>query len=491
MTRTISIAVCCLMGALGGPPPGYGLAAPTTATQQVAGLPDARRALAEGRVEEATASLRRLADEHPSSALVALWLGHTLRRGGDRPGASREYLRALEIRPDTTGALIALGDLQQDASDLAGALGYYEHAVELAPELPVVHRKAAAVEVRRENHGPAARHLERYVELLPNDGEALTVLGIERYLNEELDAALESLERALAIDPDNAQAHFGVGLVLADRPAEHVRSLEHLRRAAAADPDNPTAHYLIGRVLAAQGELDPALAALQRALELAPELPDAHYRIALVYARLGDREAGRRHQDLFNELEQQQDAAAERDRRVGLLQQALSLAAAEADMQAVRDAAAALIAADPDDPDVLAVLARVALAEGDIEGGLRATTRALEAQPDHWEVLYLHGLLQHSSGRSAEARANLERSRQISPLYAPTHAALGNVLMHIGQPRDALPAYETAVRLAPDNAAYHLNLATAYGRLGMAEQEAAAMATHKRLLREPRSSEPR
>ena len=354
MTRTISIAVCCLMGALGGPPPGYGLAAPTTATQQVAGLPDARRALAEGRVEEATASLRRLADEHPSSALVALWLGHTLRRGGDRPGASREYLRALEIRPDTTGALIALGDLQQDASDLAGALGYYE-----------------------------------------------------------------------------------------------------------------------------------------RAVELAPELPDAHYRIALVYARLGDREAGRRHQDLFNELKQQQDAAAERDRRVGLLQQALSLAAAEADMQAVRDAAAALIAADPDDPDVLAVLARVALAEGDIKGGLRATTRALEAQPDHWEVLYLHGLLQHSSGRSAEARANLERSRQISPLYAPTYAALGNVLMHIGQPRDALPAYETAVRLAPDNAAYHLNLATAYGRLGMAEQEAAAMATHKRLLREPRSSEPR
>lgn len=444
-------------------------------------LVEARTALAEGRVDDALAELERLAAEYPRATLVALWHGHAWRSKGDRPAATREYLRALELAPNNAQALVALGDMQNDAGNLVQASSYYERAIELAPQFALAHRKAAATEVQRLRHGAAIQRLQAFLELQGDDVEALTVLGIEQFLNEDHDGAIATLERVLQIDPDNGKAHFGLGMVLSDRSAEHDKALVHLRRAIDADPSNPTAYYLLGRVLIVKENLEGALAALQSSLELSPDLADAHYRIALLYARLGDREAARRHQESFQRLSRAQDDLEAREMRLGVLRDAASAALTSGDAEAFRQAVDELLQTDADNPGVLTLSAQGALAAGDLERGLADISRALRFTPDQWQALYVQGLLQHRAGRPDEALVTLRRVVARNPLFADGYAALGNVLLGLEDTEGAVDAFRSAVRSDPEQPAHYLNLATVYGQLGLRQLEAEAMATYRRL----------
>ena len=464
-----------------------GIVALAAAAGAVAQLPrgalvEAGTALAEGRVDDALAELERLAAQYPRATLVALWHGHAWRTAGDRTAATREYLRALELAPNNAQAMVALGDMQNDAGNLVQAVGYYNRAIEVAPQFALAHRKAAAAEVQRLRHGAAIQHLQAFLQIQGDDVESLNVLGVEQFLNEDHDGAIDTLERVLLIDPDNGKAHFGLGMVLSDRSAEHDRALLHLRRAIDADPSNPTAFYLLGRVLILKEDLEEALAALQRSLELSPDLADAHYRSALVYARLGDREAARRHQESFQLLSSAQDEREARETRLGVLRNAASAALTSGDAEAFRQAVDELLQADPDNPGVLTLSAQGALAAGDLERGFTDISRALRFTPDQWEALYVQGLLLHRAGRPEQAMATLLRVVERSPLFADGYAALGNVLLDLADTEGAVDAYRSAARLDPEQPAHYLNLATVYGQLGLAELEAEAMATYRRLL---------
>ncbi len=447
-------------------------------------LRQARRAVVERRTDEALSLLATLAGEQPQSSEVALWLGHAMRQSGDPAGATRQYLRVLRLDPTNAGALISLGDLQSESGDLRQALDYYKQAIDDAPEFPLGYRKAAGVEVQMVLHADAIAHLRRYLDLRPGDVVARSMMGIEQYLDEDIDGAIATLEEALAMDPESDQVHFGLGMALADRAEQQARALEHLNRAVDADPDNAMALYLIGKIHAPRGDLEAAREALEASLARDPGQADAHYRIVLVYARLGDRQTAASHQRRFQELSRARDAQEELDRRIGLLKEAAEIAMADDDLQRVREAAAELAELAPEDADVLMVQGRMALASGDADEGMRVTQRALELYPGHWEALYLRGVLLHRDGRLQESHGALERAVTGNPQYAPAHAALGNTLMQLGAPVEARAAYESAVMLEPASAAHYLNLAVLYGALGESELEARAMATHRRLLGE-------
>ncbi len=262
----------------------------------------ARRAVVEGRAEEALALLEGLSAEHPDSSEIALWRGHAMRRA-DRPvDATQQYLRALRLDPANAGALIALGDLQDASGNLAAARERYEAAAAAAPRFPLGFRKAAGIAVRQNRHAEAIALLERYLALRPRDVAAIRVLGMQQYLDEDVVAAQATFERALGVAPDDAEAHFGLGLALADEAAEQERALQHLRTALAAAPANAMALYTVGRILAGQDDFAGAATAFESSLAIDERQSDAHYRLALAYARLGRRDEAREHQTRFREL---------------------------------------------------------------------------------------------------------------------------------------------------------------------------------------------
>ena len=108
--------------------------------------------------------------------------------------------------------------------------------------------------------------------------------------------------KALAIDPDNAQAHLGLCRMELRRrrfSAAAQSALDALQRIY----HYPLAHYLLALALVGMKEFDRAAAAFGAAISFNPNFPEAHIRLAaLLEKRLGDPEAAREHRLLAQRM---------------------------------------------------------------------------------------------------------------------------------------------------------------------------------------------
>ncbi|MFW6198516.1 MAG: tetratricopeptide repeat protein [Acidobacteriota bacterium] len=491
-TRSAALALL-LVAAAGGAdaaarPAGWMHPGPTQETgsppaaDPEARLDAARQALNAGRPQEALATLEALVEADPTSVPALTWLAHAQRLTGDHVAAARTYLRAMALSPDDPELLMGLGEIRETTGDFAAANDLYQRVIELTDGAAAAHRRAGAVQMQMRNHGRAATHFERYLEDFPEDVQTLHLLGLAHYFDQDLDAAVDALERALELQPEFIPAVYGLGVVLSDRPAEHDRALGLLRRAVEAEWEETEARYLIGRILLDQGDAAAALPWLESSIELAPDKIDAHYQLAQAYRSTGDRDAARSAMTRFEELRQAANRAEADEKQVKTLRNALADALNRGDASEVQGILDELLAAAPDDPEVLVAAAKVRFSLADGQGAAAAVDAALEADPRHWEALYLRGLLLSRARAWAAARNALERSLQGNPTFPDTHALLGNVLAAMDRLDEAVEAYRTAIELEPRDPGHYLNLATVHGRLGQEELEAEAMARYRSLL---------
>ncbi len=90
--------------------------------------------------------------------------------------------------------------------------------------------------------------------------------------NARLDEALRCAEAAVALDEQDANAHFTLGRVRLVR-CEYVSAIESLHAAIALNPCHALSHCGLGDSLAYEGRIPEAIAAFDRAIELSPQDP--------------------------------------------------------------------------------------------------------------------------------------------------------------------------------------------------------------------------
>ena len=142
---------------------------------------------------------------------------------------------------------------------------------------------------------PTARRLAK---LAHSSNESLTApqwfdLGVDLEAAAP-DEAHSAYAKALALDPDFAEAHVNLGrlLQLAGRTAE---AAEHYRRSLQAGRADPTAAFNLGTALEELGQLGDAIEAYRRALRADQDFADAHFNLARLYEQAGRRAAAIRH----------------------------------------------------------------------------------------------------------------------------------------------------------------------------------------------------
>lgn len=96
--------------------------------------------------------------------------------------------------------------------------------------------------------------------------------------------------RAIALNPDNADAHVNLGRLFQVR-GDLKRAKRHYQRALRAAPAHQLAFYNLGTVFDELDELDTALDYYHQA----PNVPDAHYNQARIFEMRGDQLAFARH----------------------------------------------------------------------------------------------------------------------------------------------------------------------------------------------------
>ena len=98
--------------------------------------------------------------------------------------------------------------------------------------------------------------------------------------------ALAAFQKVTALMPDDAEAHYNLGVILKSA-GQLDRAAASYRRAVALKPDYAEAHSNLGNTLKDMGRLDDALASYRRALQIKPDSADTHNNLGTVLKDLG------------------------------------------------------------------------------------------------------------------------------------------------------------------------------------------------------------
>ncbi|MEO5375512.1 MAG: tetratricopeptide repeat protein [Alphaproteobacteria bacterium] len=154
----------------------------------------------------------------------------------------------------------------------------------------VTHMLAQAVRLHRGGRLEAAEAAyRRILETVPDEPDALQLLGAIARARGENDVAARLIGQAVQLGCDRAEAHYNLGGALLDLGyrAEAVASFQ---RAVAVRPNYAEACFLLGTTLDRLGQPARAVEALRRAVAIRPDYADAHNNLGNCLLRLGRNE---------------------------------------------------------------------------------------------------------------------------------------------------------------------------------------------------------
>jgi tetratricopeptide (TPR) repeat protein len=112
-----------------------------------------------------------------------------------------------------------------------------------------------------------------------NLGNALAARG-------RFEEAIDQFQRALRIDPNDADATYNLGNALAQQ-GSFEEAVKQLQNALQINPGNAMAAYDLGNVRARQGRFDEAMGDFALALRIDPQLAKAHYNLGSLLSNQG------------------------------------------------------------------------------------------------------------------------------------------------------------------------------------------------------------
>ena len=251
--------------------------------------------LLENRPEDAVAPMRKAVELLPTQSRPRYLLGLAQERSGDLSGAAESFQGATRLDPKDVDSLTRLGQVLLRLDKPADAESKFRAALELQPKSPEAlqglaqsldqQKKPQAVDAYRnylalqpDDKGARSRliHLlieqQKYDEAVAenaksNSGRPQTVedlkLRADIEINQnKLDEAIATLHQAIALAPNDAQLHGGLGRIylqqrqFADAERELKAALQLDRNNLAYWKDLSSTYYLAGNCQATLATLD-------------------------------------------------------------------------------------------------------------------------------------------------------------------------------------------------------------------------------------------
>jgi tetratricopeptide (TPR) repeat protein len=216
-----------------------------------------------GRVQEAVAAFDRLLPLQPSPEG---WTnrGLALMGLGRRQEALASFERALRLNPRFAGALNHRGVLLKDAGRFDEALLSLDQAVGVEPDNETAHYNRGLVLQALERTKEALESYRRAVAIKPDFHAAHYNIGVLLCnLLEDLDGALKHLDLVLAREPGNEKAWTGRAVALSAM-GRYGEALESVDKALSIDPDHAPGLSLRATLLLESNRLDESMASFLR-----------------------------------------------------------------------------------------------------------------------------------------------------------------------------------------------------------------------------------
>ena len=218
-------------------------------------------------------------------------------QGGRYAEAERLYRDILEMQPAHVDANHNLGVLKVQTGYAEEAWPYFKVAFEAYPDHVPFRQSYLNALVEMFGRGEYTRVEQLARELTdghPEVAHAWKLLGAALHKMERTVEALPYMEKAVALLPDDAQAHSNLGVALRD--LELLPEAENMcLKAIELAPESADAYYNLGNAQMDQGKLLEAEASYKKVLELDPGNSDTYNNLGLVEEEAGNLEEAIRH----------------------------------------------------------------------------------------------------------------------------------------------------------------------------------------------------
>ena len=319
-----------------------------------------------------------------------------------------------------------------------GELGMRYHAYELMNEARLCYRRAS--------------------ELDPEEFRWAYFLGEAEHLLGEHQASARAYRQVLRLHPGHAPALLA--LARNEEASDDLAAAqEHYQEALAHGASPGTALTGLGRIALQRGEPEAALGHLVRALRHQPGSHQTHYSLAMAYRRLGDEARAARHlarmaespferttadaaDPLLEQIAKLRSSATVHERRAAKAAGLGNLARAVVELKQA-------LATDPDRSTARHNLAVALLRQGRRQDALDQLAEVLERDPRHVPTHLTFGQMALNSARLKDAARHLQRALALDPNSAQVHLALANTELHSQRPQQALEFFQRALALKP------------------------------------------
>ncbi len=165
---------------------------------------------------------------------------------------------SLDLAEALSGVLILESRFQDAVAGLSAVAS--QHPGDMQAQVLLLQTLVLAHDANAEALG------EKLLKLAPAQWEVLYFMGILHQQGNDYAGAREYLERSIAAEPGNADAHYRLGVVLSalkDETKNEAAARQELERAIALGLDTPEVHFALAKALRMQGDAGAAQQQLQ------------------------------------------------------------------------------------------------------------------------------------------------------------------------------------------------------------------------------------
>ena len=384
----------------------------------------AQLAMAKNLYPQAIELLTQAANERPDLKTTWLLLGHCQLQVGDLEKAEKVFTTLAQADPGYVPALVAMAMITEKQRKTTEHAEWVERAHRLAPNNDYIKRQYLLAMEETGKSQEAIAQRERILQAIPADMDNCAHLAKLYEQADEPDKAEKMYATLYANSPNKlAAAHDLAGFYtrigrLSDANKVLVEQLQNW-------PDKVAAYIVYGDFLA--GISPPqARAAMEKAIEMDPNDPRGPRALAVLLSRNRDWAGAAEALTKYMEL-QPNDVAA----RADLIRYQLQARQLDQAQQQI-DAA---LAANPADPDLLALKGDLAVQQGDVTKALATYESVLRINPDHIPALVGQANAYLIQGKMTEGKAALTKAKaasnspRIAMALAELHQRLGDLDM--------------------------------------------------------------
>ncbi|MBV9158895.1 MAG: tetratricopeptide repeat protein [Acidobacteriaceae bacterium] len=250
------------------------------------------------RIPEAISHLQAALRIQPQMVTALDNLGIAFSEAG-RPAEGIPFFeKAVQLRPDSPLLHTDFGNaLAKIPTQVPAGIAQYQAAVELDASYPQAHNNLGAALAKIQGRlSDAIAEYTTAIQLEPDYAEAHNNLCAALVkVPGRLSQGIAECETAVKLKPDYAEAYNNLGIALSQTPERLHEAISQYEEAVRLTHSFPEAQYNLGNALMKTGRVREAIPHFESALRTRPDYANAHYSLAFALLKTGATGAAMKH----------------------------------------------------------------------------------------------------------------------------------------------------------------------------------------------------